>query len=538
MSNRKEANAREFFREYPVFVGMRSPIERPSKSPFTLIQNMYYNRESDSGGIESIPGYRKIFASEGKIHSMAIRQVEREKQIIFHSGSGLYRLKLKDSSCEKIGSLANAQSRIFLFDKLCLITDGQCLYSLAPEGELTPIEGKDIAYCSSATLFDGRLFLAVGGNIIYSEKLLGKDISFPEGNLTVIGSDILSLLSHGGRLWAFTASDIICLDSREGYPVYLSFSGVNPLGQAATLGSEIIFLSREGLLAIENPASRENIAIRNISEDILPHLCSESIAGAHLSVWQGYALICCGERILLCHRKRGESDCDWYILSGIGGHSGDRRVFRYSSEAEDGYSIHQKPDTRAEGEAISLKTEEGKTVYFVEEKGKKYAVYPTEERYGGSLLPAEITVSDGQLLAFSAEGGIYLFNNGGQGDGLSEHSKSYYSFDGHAPVYLIRTEYDSIGLPVGEKSSEGESLYLKIKAPRAIPLTVTVSTDKGVASIQRLTALPSEHNGCRILKVSERAHGWIEKQIEIEVSEYGSPFTLCSMAYKYRGNNN
>ncbi len=271
------------------------------------------------------------------------------------------------------------------------------------------------------------------------------------------------------------------------------------------------------------------------SRDIAPLLSADRLSSAYLSVWMGYAIICSGEQFFLARPNR-EGEPQWYMLSGIGAHPGDRRAFRYSDKAEEGYHIHKEAHSLAEGEVISLKAENGKTLYFVEKAGKKYAVYPTEERIGGSLLPADITVSDGRLLCFSAGGEIFLFNNDIQE--LSYSTQEYYSFDGHAPVYLIRTHFDRAGLPVSEKSSEGESLYLKIKSTETIPLTVTVSTDKGRSSFHKLITRPSEHNACRILKIPERAHGWIEKQIEIRADEYASPFALCSMAYKYQVNKN
>ena len=195
-----------------------------------------------------------------------------------------------------------------------------------------------------------------------------------------------------------------------------------------------------------------------------------------------------------------------------------------------------------------VKDEKGKLIYYVEIGGKKYSVYPTSERCGGDFSPAETVVSDGKLLCFSTREGIFLFNNDMRGadvgDGEGMLHPHFYSFDGHAPSYIIATAYDSVGLPVTEKTSVGESLYLKLKGPGKRSLTVTVMTDRGPASKQSLSALPHscrEYGGkerASIIGIQERAHRWIEKQIIIEGGEFASPFGICSMAFKYQPKEN
>ena len=101
-------------------------------------------------------------------------------------------------------------------------------------------------------------------------------------------------------------------------------------------------------------------------------------------------------------------------------------------------------------------------------------------------------------------------------------------------VSFTKTSNDRAGLPVSEKSSDGESLYLKLKAKFPLPLNLTVNTDKGMASRHSLTVSASTDRDSRIINLAERTHGWIEKQIEIKVDEYASPLTLCSLAYKYQ----
>ena len=115
-----------------------------------------------------------------------------------------------------------------------------------------------------------------------------------------------------------------------------------------------------------------------------------------------------------------------------------------------------------------------------------------------------------------------------------DEGDDYHSFDNHAPRDVIATDYDDLGVPMCEKSADGDSLFLKIKSRGDIPLTVRVNTEKGEVARQNITALPSTHNQSGIVKMAERARGFTEKQIVIESSEYSSPFSLCSMAVKFQ----
>ena len=115
---------------------------------------------------------------------------------------------------------------------------------------------------------------------------------------------------------------------------------------------------------------------------------------------------------------------------------------------------------------------------------------------------------------------------------------SFYSFDGHRAEYLIVTEFDDADLPFTEKSSVGESLRLKIITEQPLSLSVRVITDRGEASRQTIS-LPSYIMGDfgpipTVIGVSERAHGWLQKQIVIKADEFSSPLALCSIAFKFQ----
>lgn len=568
-SDNKTSYSSELFREYASPRGMSLTGRRCADKRFRYLQNMYIDYEGGGNGVESIPGYRKIHAAKDRIHSLAIQQVGRDKFIIIHEGGSLYRLGCSTDGGSKIADISDCDSNAFVFGENCLIADGSGLYLIDGEGKFTPLCHESyIAECSCFALFDGRLFLSGSrshrGKIFYSSRLDGGDVVFSQDNFIFGGGDIISLLSHRGRLWVFRSAEggrgvITCHKADEGYPICLSLGGVRPVGQVLSLEDKILLLAADGLWAIENTSEEEKTGLSHRSAEIEPMLTREDIYTAKLCLWKGYAVIGCGERIYLGDRRGSDKEYGWYFLAGIGSHSGDRRVYRYSDTAPEGYFAHRSAHAPAESEVISLTREDGEAIFYTEEGGKKYSVYPTDERWGGNLLPAENLLSDGELLCFTTDEGIFLFNSDMRGtpperlrssDDFNEKEyerlygrvihPDFYSFDGHAPSYIIATEYDDCGLPLTEKTSVGRSLFLRVKAPRGTPLTVSVLTDGKTASIQRLIAPP--HNDRQyewecptgLISLTERANGWVEKQIVIESREFASPFGLCSLAFKYQ----
>ena len=102
MTKNKSERPKDHFKEYPLNLGMRSKSDGADNRRLALIQNMYYNPESDSEGIESIPGYRRIYRSKETIHSLALLHRDGESSVLFHSGDRLYRLSPEDNTTEAV----------------------------------------------------------------------------------------------------------------------------------------------------------------------------------------------------------------------------------------------------------------------------------------------------------------------------------------------------------------------------------------------------------------------------------------------------
>ena len=559
-------NQKELFREYSSPRGMSLTGNACPEKRFSYLKNMYVDYEGGGDSIESIPGYRRIYSSKKDVGLLGVHRARGKSWLVFREDHTLCRLEYPSGRMEKIADLYGEASA-FVLGEICLVTDERGLYSIDSEGDVrTLCEEEYIVGCRTAALFDGRLFLSGNerhrGKIFYSTRLDESELHFSKDSFIKARGEVSSLLTHRGTLFVFSSDGgegvISSHKADGGYPVCLNLGGAIPTGEVLSLNDEILFLTGEGLFAIESPIKEEARLVCR-SREIEPMLLREDIPSAKLGFWRGYAVIGCGKSIYLGDTRSADRNYDWYFITDVGAYCGDKRVYRYSPSADEGCLAHKLTHGIAEGEIISRMLETGSTIYYTEENGKKYSVYPTDERMGGSLIPAENLLSDGELLCFSADGSILIFNNdmrGVAGDEIvnlpwydpEEYEKLYgnkirpelYSFDGHAPHYVISTAYDCCGLPINEKTSIGESLFLKIKSPVKAALTVVVNTDKGKTTRQTVTALPHFSDGygyknqtC-IVRATERAHGWLEKQIILEGNEFCSPFGLCSIAFKYQ----
>jgi hypothetical protein len=543
MSDNRATRVSEFIREYDLTStdGIRGRL--------ALIKNMY--RDRYSGLIESIPGYRRLVTTDEKIYSLCLTSFNRERCVIYHKGKELRVISTDTGKDCLIQNIADRQSRIFSLGGRCLIADGEGLYSY--DGIMTSLISRDefLVNCSAAILFDGRLFIASGNRIYYSSKLgEGEALISPEDFITAEGQ-VFGLVSDGDHLWVSDKYGLLCYGREYGYPLLRRIVGIRPTGQAVMIDGRLLLLTPDGPIVIDNCQRPCDAEIKRLYNKALSLFSKEDMENAYLCSFEGYAAICIGSRILLLDLADVKGEC--FLISEVGSYKGDRRIYRYSPVAEKGFSTHREPHSPAASEVMSIITRDKKTVYYTEENERLYSVYPTEERGGGELCPAEKFACGEGLLCFSTEVGIMLFNNdmrGAHKDGLTTDGNdeisarrippSYYSFDAHAVEYSILTEYDDAGLPFTEKSSSGESLTFRLICESSISLSVSVMTDRGEASRQ-MAALPHVRNGngrSRIIKLNERANGWLEKRLAVRTEGFCAPFAICSIAFKFQQRKN
>lgn len=451
-----------------------------------------------------------------------------------------------------------------------------------------------ITKCTVAVLFDGRIFYS--GNpkfpntVFYTER-----DSTGENNPLYVGSmnffndglgayPVTSLLAVRDALAVFKGGDdgggsifyhtpLETGDSLvpKAYPVAYVHSGVSAHGPSLSFFDDPVFLSPLGLsaLAEKNISYERNVACRshNVNSDLL----KEDLTSASMAVWLGYLAVCTRGRIYLAdsravfRHETGNIEYEWFILDGIGCYENDARVFKFSSNGAEGYKVHKNPDTPVSG-IIYTDYIDGNFFYYTYENDGYYAAYPTDEWSGGDYSPAVTVASCEELLFFGTERGeLCVFNNDKRGVAPSSVASApdfdpeeykqrmgrriheeFYSFDRHAPTYLIKTKSDDCKIPHLSKSTVKGSLVLKCKGYAGNKMHLEVETDSGgyreIASFtgggvdfssfdfSALSFGPGEYSS---IPFSEREKNWVEKQITVKSSEFASPIGILSISYRF-----
>nr|MBE6544642.1 hypothetical protein [Oscillospiraceae bacterium] len=555
------------------------------------IKNMYIDYEGGGDALESVPGFRKIYSFKGTVHSITSMYLsDRREYLYVHSGRRLYRFLKSDRdtllSLVPIAELNDCKSYCLCCGSSAFLVDGERLIQISNTGEIKTVsEDKQIAGCTTLALFDGRLFLSGNpdcpGEIYYSSKIQDGFISFAKDGIikdSSGGARITSLLSLGDSLWVFKSADggeggIVCHkaakdhDGGDEYPVSRVYSGVYAVGDAIVLLDEVLFLSHDGLSAIERPRS-DSCRIVCRSKGICSSLLSEDLSKAKLGVWQGYVTLFTGGRIYLADTRAGlrDTDFEWYLIDGVGGYKNDRRVYRYSSALKEGYDLHPDRDAPALGMIISLIDENGETLYYEKSEDKKHLVYSTEEYEGGDFYPACAILCHGGLMWFGTQtGDLFLFNNDKRSfppDYLKNredfdpeeyrrlyHGKihpDFYSFSSHAPEYLIEYYPDGCGCDDQSKNTVAGSLTVCCKTFPRSRLSLTVLADGKAVCSQEISPtsfdfyeldfgdLPAASSDEICVKLPERAVGWRKKRLILSGRAFRAPFGIKSIGYRYK----
>ena len=318
MDNNGKRSNTELFRSYNRLRGI--DMRGGATDSFCYLENMYVDYDSTGDSVESIPGYRKILSLGEKIKSIALCGSESEEFLLIHAKNHLY--KLRKSERERVNSLSptaeinDGESNIFSFANLTLIADGTRLIRLTDSGIEEVSSREEIAGCTLAAIFDGRLFL--GGNphcpskIYYSEPIADGRIEFSDEDGICIYPDMVkisSLLPYGNMLWVFRSADdgqgAIALIKRKGDNYSLDGFIPSPvcLSNAVAYDNRIFYMSDRGAVAIEHPLDPERRKAVCISMPIAPMLAGENKSDARLTLWKGYVMFCFGERVYLADTR-------------------------------------------------------------------------------------------------------------------------------------------------------------------------------------------------------------------------------------------
>ena len=438
----------------------------------TINQNDTAKRLADLPKNDSIPGYRRVAKFKGKIHSLSFFGSDKGRLAV-HAGGELYSLPINEDRAVRLhptAHIGDKESIAFSCGPIALLNGSDRLFALLPKGKPLELSADGrILGCRCAALCGGRIFLSgnpsLPGRVFYSSPIGDGEISFENGGEFTEGTglvDVRALIPYGGYLWIFKATDdgsggIVCRGMVEdGLPLIRTVSHGMICHAAAALGDGFVLLTERGVMKICSPLSEGGEKMTPISSPVVSLLCGEELCRARLCVCGSRPAVSVDERLYILDPDEGQ----WTVLSGVGGYKGDRRVYRYSAEPGD-YATHPLTDKIAVGEIFSRRSADGEMVYYSAEEGGRYAVYPTEERVGGLLLPAENMLSDGQTLWFSdGEGSLYAFYGStapGEDDTAdftakcSKNADTLYSFSGHRPKYITTEGVKFCFIPTEKK---------------------------------------------------------------------------------------
>ena len=385
-----------------------------------------------------------------------------------------------------------------------------------------------IRRCRLITVFDGRLFLS--GNpdlpaaVFYSCRTAAGAMDggyygvyqyFCDG----AGRDaVVSLVSGPDALTVFTAGEgrggvfrhTAASTGDDQLPRIYPREGGNDLpgrvGEAILYRDAPVFASPAGILSVLPTGLRYERATISRSEGIAS-LFPPDPSSVRLAVWDGYLAVFLpgGEVLLGDGRQRREQPSEgagfeWWRLSGIGGHSGDRTVYRFSSALPSGASalgITLAPpamqDTVTEETVVD---QDG--ILSVTVGTARYAVYGGREKAGGTLLPPVAVAARGEELLFGTEtGDLYRFNTDKRGvpptselSGMTagdlaryreEHpgeiAPEWYDFAGHPIPVTLETASDDGGLMTCRKNTVAGSAFLDLDLLPRSAFSLSVKSD-------------------------------------------------------------
>ncbi len=454
-----------------------------------------------------------------------------------------------------------------------------------------------IVGCRIAEVFDGRIFLS--GNpdfpntVFYTESpRQGQDSALYVGRYNYfcdgVGScKVSSLLAVRDMLAVFKVEDdgsgSIFYHKKEStsegvlgtiYPVAYVHSGVSATGGALNFLDDPVFLTDNGVMALnrENINYQRNIACR--SHNVNYYLLNEDLSKASLCEWLGYLVVGINGKIFLADSRAtfshpaGSREYEWFFLEDIGAYKGDNTVYRYSPDAYADASVHPTlvGEAADHSAVISQADENGEMYYYALLDGVKYRVVPTEEMSGGDFFPATVFISHKNRLFFATDDGhVCVFNNDMRGVAPESIKSSpdfdedvylasmghrlhplFYSFAGHAPSYVIRTSLDDCGVPHLTKNTVKKSLVIKAKSAITDAIRCDVLTDAGEPkyvgafpivgadfSDFDFTNPPWQVSDYTSYVLGEKEKKWIEKQITLSAEGFASPISLYSISYRY-----
>ena len=446
--------------------------------------------------------------------------------------------------------------------------------------------------CTLIASFDGRLFLSgnpkLPGLVFYSARrsdgthdatYIGEYNRILDGDgatkvrallptpsfllvLTEGAPHASSVFRHEGQ---DTESDLV----PRVYPVVEGAGEVGCIGDAVLFYNDPLFLSKNGLEAVEAVSfslSQERRTVHR-SEAVDAKLCREDLTAARFFRFGTYLGIATknGRVYLADGRERAQKNAntgyDWYYLSDIGIYRD--QVPRYRTVAGElpealrtvtvpvygrqrTLLLTDKPEY-TDGETVLSATVNGISFCYVIRGAYPYLVDTDGEYHGGSFEPASAFLECNDLLFFGTPtGDIMVFNTDKRGeDGVIP--RRYYTFNNRAYLSGCATKSDNCKKPNYRKSTLRTGGAVKLKSMSGGKIAVRVRTDLGVwreadtlyggrldFSETDFAAAEFHSAADTVVPLRIGAKRWIEQQIYFVSEEYQRPFGIISFTYRYR----
>ena len=445
--------------------------------------------------------------------------------------------------------------------------------------------------CTVGAFYEGRLFFS--GNphapsmVIYSAR--NEDGSpnskyFPAGNYFMAGSgnSVVAMMNCTDTLTVHKSGDngvgsIVHykMETKDGktrlYPVFTHTSAQSS-GAVLNHSDDPLFYSNDGVYAIEKTSTDTYKTVCR-SSAISHLLAREDPKAVFMTEWKGYLVLLGGEGRMYLGDKRtgsrvnGNFEYAWYPLTGVGCYENDETVYRYAHKSPDGFYVSDKIDDVAEGTVMSLVTDAGETVYYVEENNRRVAVYPTEEKRGGTFLPAtKVAVMSDRLIFSTKNSRICVFNSDKKGIAPAriaeaagfeegEYKKvmgdkihpDFYGFGSHAARYELATAFDDMGIPNRIKASVMGSLTVKCESLEDSSITCEVESD--IESPMECIELHPKRfsfenldfsrmslttRETQTVKLPDPTSTWGEKRILLHSDKFRAPMSVYSIDFRYK----
>ncbi len=457
--------------------------------------------------------------------------------------------------------------------------------------------GNAIKKCTKCAVFDGRIFLSGNPDLPNTVFFSSEKHPLYFGSLDFMndgksGHSVRAILPAQDNLIVFKSADdgngsifyhkkekLSGLTRRVSYPARFANSGIPSLGDAVVFYDDALFISEMGLCALEkNSLGGVNAVCR--SHNVNQRLLSEDFERVRFATWQGYLVLSAGGRMYLADSRHtfthetGSREYEWFYLTGIGARKSLAQKYFYQSLSYGSYKKHELEDKEAPTDDLFAVDTFGKIppaeavgTYI---NGEVFYVRRSEEYKNRGIYECCELLGVGELLLFGCENGaVMVFNNDKRGEvpkrltdldasfdteGYKKLlgqgiSAEYYTFDGVAPRYVIKTGMDCCDIPYLEKNTTPASLTVKYKTFTDGKIFCECETDKQTAELDggfptgrlsfadiNFSNMSFDGSDAPTAVCFKAPKRWIEKEITLSSGGFRSPMGIYGITYRFKIN--